>query len=328
MGRANNPVPEAKTIIHPVDDSAIEKARLRILSGDLVAFPTETVYGLGADATNSRAVAGIFAAKNRPSFNPLIVHFADQKAAAREVTFTPLAEKLAAQFWPGALTLVLEKRADSGLSDLVSAGLSTVAVRLPDHPVAKALLASLPCPLAAPSANRSESISPTQANHVLESLGNDCPMVLDGGPCRMGLESTVVDARGNSPILLRPGGITLEDLQDCVGPVALGLEPDDTEKPSSPGQLLRHYAPSIPLEMNCRTPKAGWAILGFGADIAELATLNLSESGNLTEAAANLFAMLRKLDCGSFDGIAVAPIPMDGLGMAINDRLNRAAKRP
>ncbi len=312
--------------IRRADDAAISEAAAIIRAGGLVAFPTETVYGLGADATNDEAVAGIFAAKERPSFNPLIVHVADAVAAAALVAITPDAKTLAATFWPGALTLVLPRRADSGISLLCSAGLDSLGVRAPAHPVAQRLLAACGRPLAAPSANRSGRISPTTADHVAQSLGRRVPLILDGGPCALGLESTVLNLTGPRPVLLRPGGITEAEIEAVVGPLAIaeGSAPD---RPRSPGQLESHYAPSRPLRLEATTVGPHEALLAFGpsAPAGAAATVNLSPRGDLTEAAARLFAALHELDRPELDAIAVMPIPEDGLGRAINDRLRRAA---
>lgn len=308
-------------ILEPIEQAVAEAARL-IRAGRLVAFPTETVYGLGADACQDAAVAAIFAAKDRPAFNPLIVHVATIEAAAALVEFDALAGDLAAAFWPGPLTLVLPRRRDCPVSLLASAGLETVAVRVPNHPVALALLEAAGVPVAAPSANRSEEVSPTTAVHVAESLGERVDLILDGGPCRVGLESTVLDLSGDRPTLLRPGGIPAEALEARLGPLAAAGQEGT---PRSPGMLRRHYAPRLPLRMNACCPEEGEALLGFGPGPADL-TLNLSPSGDLQEAAANLFAMLRRLDAGHHKGIAVRPIPDEGLGRAINDRLRRAAR--
>ncbi len=308
------------------DDAAITEAAAILRAGGLVAFPTETVYGLGADATNDEAVASIFAAKERPSFNPLIVHVADAAAAAALVAFTPEARTLAATFWPGALTLVLPRRADSGISLLCSAGLDSLGVRAPAHPVAQRLLAACGRPLAAPSANRSGRVSPTTADHVAQSLGRRVPLILDGGPCTLGLESTVLDLTGSRPLLLRPGGITEAKIEAVVGPLAIA-DGSAPERPRSPGQLESHYAPSRPLRLEATTVDPHEALLAFGpsAPAGAAATVNLSPRGDLTEAAARLFAALHELDRPELEAIAVMPIPEDGLGRAINDRLRRAA---
>jgi len=304
-----------------------EAARL-IQAGDVVAFPTETVYGLGADATNDAAVARIFAAKGRPNFNPLIVHVPNSAAAQRLVCWTDTAQRLAERFWPGALTFVLKRAADCPLSLLVSAGLPSVAVRVPIHGVAQALLAAAGCPIAAPSANASGAISPTTAAHVAASLGAKVPLIVDGGPCHVGVESTVIDLTGDVPVLLRPGGVAQEDIEAALSraiPSAL----DDDEHPKSPGMMARHYAPRAPLRLNATAAEPGESLLGFGANVPAGAA-NLSATGDLTEAAANLFAMLHRMDemaAEKKSGIAVMPIPEVGLGRAINDRLRRAAKR-
>lgn len=298
----------------------IARAAKVLRGGGLVAFPTETVYGLGADATDEHAVARIFDAKGRPSFNPLIVHVPDVAAAEALAVFDERARVLARELWPGPLTLVLKRRSESGLSRLVSAGLDTVAVRAPDHPLAQDLLRACGRPIAAPSANRSGSISPTLAEHVLASLGGRVDLILDGGPCRVGVESTVVDVSGAEPALLRPGGVPREEIEALIGPLATAAE--DPDAPKSPGQLLSHYAPRLPVRLNAEAAAPGEALLGFGPGAC---TANLSASGDLVEAAANLFALLHALDDASHTGIAVKPIPETGLGLAINDRLRRAA---
>jgi L-threonylcarbamoyladenylate synthase len=307
--------------IAQANERAVAEAGRRLRAGELVAFPTETVYGLGADATNEAAVARVFAVKARPRFNPLIVHVADRAAAERLAQFDARARRLAERFWPGPLTIVLRRRDDAGLSLLVSAGLDTVAVRAPNHPVAQALLTAAARPIAAPSANVSGRISPTTAAHVAADLDGRVALILDGGPCRVGLESTVVDLSGHKAALLRPGGTAVEELEALVGPIAAaGAGPA-----RSPGMLRRHYAPGRPLRLNATDARPGEALLGFGP-AAGPAVLNLSPRGDLVEAAANLFAMLRALDSEpGYTGIAVAPIPEYGLGLAINDRLRRAA---
>ena len=315
--------------ILPATDTAIAEAAALLYAGQLVAFPTETVYGLGGDATDDRAVAAIFAAKGRPSFNPLISHVPDVERARELAVFTPLAETLAAAFWPGPLTLVLRRRPDCPVSHLACAGLDTIALRVPAHPVARQLLEAAGRPVVAPSANPSGRVSPTSAAHVAEGLAGRLALVLDGGPCAIGLESTVVDATGERPVLLRPGGVTLEALEQVAGPVitpenvTAGRDPD---APSSPGQLASHYAPALPVRLNATDVKPDEALLAFGPKLPGAAvTLNLSESGDLQEAAANLFAMLRRLDRPGLAGIAVMKLPESGLGRAINDRLRRAA---
>lgn len=303
------------------DAAGIARAAQILRDGGLVAFPTETVYGLGADATNGKAVARIFEAKGRPSFNPLIVHIPDA-AAARDIAVLPEHfTALANAFWPGPLTLVMRRGASSPVSDLVSAGGDTIALRVPDAGPACALLRATGRPLAAPSANRSGGISPTRAEHVADSLGERVDLILDGGPCRVGLESTVLDISEAMPAILRPGSVTREQITAVIGPVTAGA--DDPKAPKSPGTQLSHYAPSLPLRINAEGPRAGEAFLGFGPGPA---TLNLSATGDLREAAANLFAMLRALDDPArFAGIAVAPVPARDVGVAINDRLRRAA---
>lgn len=293
--------------------------------GLLVAFPTETVYGLGGNALIDHAVAHIYEVKGRPTFNPLIVHVVSQVEAERYVVFNGTAKKLAEAFWPGPLTLVLPRRTDCALSLLVSAGLDSVAVRVPAHPLAQALLKESDVPIAAPSANRSGRISPTQASHVYEELKDKVAMVLDGGPCALGIESTVVDLTEKQPVILRPGSITREQLERIAGPVKTA---DGGGSIKSPGMLERHYAPTKPLRLNVTQVQPGEALLAFGKPLPGAAIIeNLSASGDLREAAANLFRLLRKLDDGRATGIAVMPIPMEGLGTAINDRLMRAAAR-
>jgi L-threonylcarbamoyladenylate synthase len=299
-----------------------EAARI-LRSGGLVAFPTETVYGLGGDATSGTSVAKIYAAKGRPSFNPLIIHVAAAdwvgKLAVTNTRFTALAER----FWPGPLTFVLPRRPDCPVTELASAGLDTIAVRSPAHEIAHALLEATGRPLAAPSANVSGSISPTTAEHVQASLGDKVDLVLDGGPCKVGLESTVLDLTGPQAIILRPGAITAEDIAAVIrSPVTANTH--DPATPRAPGQLASHYAPELPLRMNAVMTHEGEALLGFGP--TPEAALSLSPKGDLIEAAANLFAMLRELDDPAhYRGIAVAPIPETGIGIAINDRLRRAS---
>jgi L-threonylcarbamoyladenylate synthase len=305
----------------------VSAAGQSLLRGELIAFPTETVYGLGGDATNEIAIAKIFTAKDRPEFNPLIVHVKDKKQAQDIVIFNYLADKLTEAFWPGALTLVLPRR-DEQISLLVSAGLETLAVRAPNHYVAQALLANTGLPIAAPSANLSGRISPTEAEHVASSMpgSGDCgaKMILDGGPCQIGVESTVIDLSGDIPILLRPGGITIEEIEKMTGPLALPIH-NEKAIPKSPGMLDRHYAPNLDLRLEVTEPRQGEALLAFGPN-ALFNTINLSPTGDLNEAAANLFSMIRAMDRSPFTGIAVMPIPDYGLGRAINERLNLSAK--
>jgi L-threonylcarbamoyladenylate synthase len=309
------------SLILPPDEAAIAEAAEILRRGGLVAFPTETVYGLGADARNGRAVAAIFAAKGRPRFNPLIVHVRDMRAAEMLAVFSKPAHALAARFWPGALTLVLPRKTDSGLSDLVCAGLDTIALRVPSQPIAQRLLAVAGIPIAAPSANPSGQVSATTATHVAEGLNID--LIIDGGPTRLGLESTIIGFDGEQPVLLRPGAIAREAIEDIVGKLA---QPAG-ETISSPGQMRSHYAPRARLRLNATDIRAGEALLAFGpnAPTGARATRNLSERGDLVEAASNLFAMLRELDAVGATAIAAMPIPAHGLGEAINDRLRRAA---
>ena len=316
-------------MICPPTPEAIARAAALLRDGRLVAFPTETVYGLGADSTNDRAVAAIFEAKGRPRFNPLIIHVADVRQAAEAAVFDGRARKLARAFWPGALTLVLPKRPGSAVSLLACAGLDTVALRVPNHEVALALLGEVKRPLAAPSANPSGTVSPTTAAHVAASMAGKVAMILDGGPCRIGIESTVLDLTGRDPCVLRPGGVPASAIEAEIGPLARPGT-GDPAKPRSPGLALRHYAPSRPLRLETHgaPERRNEALLAFGPDAPAgyVRTLNLSVAGDMTEAAANLFAMLRELDREEIGGIAVMPIPDRGLGEAINDRLKRAAE--
>lgn len=310
--------------VRPAQDmAALADAALILRSGGLVAMPTETVYGLAADAGNARAVARLYAAKGRPRFNPLIAHVADIEIAERCGVFCDLSRRLAAAFWPGPLTLVLPRRADAPVSDLATAGLDTVALRIPDHPAARALLAAFGGPLAAPSANPSGAVSPTTAQHVAEGLGDKIDLILDAGPCRVGVESTVVAIMDGKAVLLRPGGLPRAEIEAITGPLAAAGE---NAAPAAPGMLTSHYAPRAPLRLNAMEPAAGEVYLGFGPGAPEGA-LNLSSGADLAEAAANLFAYLRHLDAGAPRAIAVAPVPEAGLGEAINDRLRRAAAR-
>jgi len=305
----------------PSPDGLAQAADL-LRRDSLVAFPTETVYGLGGDARSDLAVARIFEAKGRPRFNPLIVHLPDLPAARALADFDARAEALAAAFWPGPLTLVLPLRAGSGLSDLVTAGLPTVALRIPAHPVAQALLRIFGGPLAAPSANPSGRVSPTRAAHVLEGLGGRIAAVIDGGACAVGVESTIIGLDGPAT-LLRPGGVPTESLQTALG---LPLSLPAAGKITAPGQLASHYAPGAALRLDAIAGRPGEVWIGFGPKCAG-AALSLSEAGDPVEAAARLFHALREADrlAGSDGAIAVAPIPETGLGRAINDRLRRAA---
>jgi L-threonylcarbamoyladenylate synthase len=301
------------------DAPGLARAAGLLGQGELVAFPTETVYGLGGDARNSLAVAGIYQAKGRPRFNPLIVHCADLAMAETFARFDARARALAAAFWPGPLTLVLPLLPDTGLSPLVTAELDTVAIRIPAHPVAQALIRAFGGPLAAPSANPSGKVSPTRAEHVVIGLTGRIAAILDGGACAVGVESTILGLDG-AATLLRPGGVPVEALEALIGPIAATQKGD---KLTAPGQLASHYAPAAPLRLNA-APEPGEVHIGFGPGEA---TLNLSPAANLAEAAANLFHMLREADrlAGPHGRISAAPIPNHGLGRAINDRLSRAA---
>ncbi|HEX6143661.1 MAG TPA: L-threonylcarbamoyladenylate synthase [Geminicoccaceae bacterium] len=309
----------------PPDPAGIRRAADALRRGGLVAFPTETVYGLGADATSDLAVARIFEAKRRPRFNPLIVHLADAAEAPRLARWPKLGARLAAAFWPGALTLVVESRPGVALSPLVSAGAPTVALRVPAHPVAARLLAAVGRPVAAPSANPAGRISPTTADHVAAGLGDAVDLILDGGTCPLGLESTVVDLTVQPPALLRPGGLPRDALEAITGP--LGRPDGQAGVARAPGMLASHYAPRLPVRLDALTVGPDEALLAFGSPVPEGARVvrNLSPGADLVEAAANLFAMLHELDRSGAAGIAVMPIPSHGLGEAILDRLERAA---
>ncbi|EYD72006.1 L-threonylcarbamoyladenylate synthase [Limimaricola hongkongensis] len=304
------------------DETGLRRAAEMLRRGGLVSFPTETVYGLGGDATDDAAVARIFEAKGRPSFNPLIVHLPDAEAVEAYCVMNDTARRLAATFWPGALTLVLPIRPYAGISKLVTAGLDTLAVRVPDHPLAQALLRETARPIAAPSANPSGRVSPTTVQHVLSGLAGRIEAVLDGGACGVGLESTILDCSGDTPALLRAGGLPAEAIEACLGaPLAPGpVAP--ASAPSAPGQLVSHYAPRGTVRLDATETEPGETYLGFGALGADL---NLSPTGDLVEAASKLFDCLHRLDAMGATRIAVAPIPDHGLGRAINDRLRRAA---
>ena len=312
--------------LRPATPETIAEAGRLLRAGALVAFATETVYGLGADATDAQAVARIFEAKGRPRFNPLIAHVPDVNAARRLALFTPLADHLAAAFWPGPMTLVLAKAPGCLVADLATAGLETIAVRVPGHTSARAVLASAGVPIAAPSANRSGRISPTEARHVALELGDACALIVDDGPCAVGLESTVIDATGADPVLLRAGAVTRADIERVTGRV-VRVHLDDDTTPASPGQLRSHYAPRATVRLNAVTVEPGEALLAFGSGGPETAgaRFDLSPAGDVREAAIRLFAGLRALDDTGCAGIAVMPIPDTGLGEAINDRLRRAA---
>jgi L-threonylcarbamoyladenylate synthase len=307
------------------DQDAIRRAAEALRDGGLVAFPTETVYGLGADARNSNAVARIFEAKGRPRFNPLIVHVLGLDQAALYGEVNERARKLADRFWPGPLTMVLRRNVECALSALVSAGQETVALRSPAHPVARRLLEAAALPVAAPSANPSGYLSPTRACHVAEAFTDLDALLIDGGPCAVGLESTVVDVSGvQGAVLLRSGSISLEEVAAVVGSAEVA-SPDAPVQ--APGMLLSHYAPNKPLRMDADAPQPHESFLGFGEASHNKGALyqNLSLTGDLVEAAANLFDMLHRAEQQASTGIAVAPIPGKGLGAAINDRLRRAA---
>lgn len=317
------------TEVLPSDINGITRAATLLRGGALVAFGTETVYGLGADATDDRAVASIFAAKDRPRFNPLICHYASAEAAFADVAANNHAHSLAAAFWPGPLTLVLPRVAGSRVSLLASAGLDTIAVRVPAHNVALALLRECARPIAAPSANRSGKVSPTTARHVMSELTGRITAVLDSGPCQIGLESTVLDL-SDAPTLLRPGGATVEAIEAAIGPLRRIDHMPSTAMPQSPGMLASHYAPRLPIRLDAHSVQHDEALLSFGTPLPGSAiAFDLSTDGDLTEAAARLFDGLRRLDEAAASRglvrIAVMPIPHHGLGLAINDRLRRAA---
>jgi L-threonylcarbamoyladenylate synthase len=302
-----------ETRVLPFTDESIAEAARLILAGEPVAVPTETVYGLAADATNADAVARIYEAKGRPSFNPLIVHVPDLAAAERIGVFGNEALELARKHWPGPLTLVVSLRPHANIASLVTAGLPTVGLRVPDHPAMQALLRALDQPLAAPSANASGSISPTHAEHVLKSLGGRIPVVIDGGPAKRGIESTIVASTGGSLRLLRRGPIEVEAEMETGSAI------------EAPGQMASHYAPSKPLRLNADAAENDEFLIGLGSIDGDA---NLSPSGDLVEAAARLFDLLHLADASETSRIAVAPVPPQGLGAAINDRLSRAAAKP
>ena len=297
-------------MICPYGEAAIAQAATLIGEGQVVAVPTETVYGLAADATNGAAVAAIYEAKGRPSFNPLIVHVATFEAAETIAHFNDHARALAKAYWPGPLTLVLPLRSDSGIASLVTAGLSTIAIRMPAHPAMQALLRATAKPLAAPSANASGTISPTRADHVMRSLSGRIAMIIDGGACSLGLESTIIGVNADGLRLLRPG------------PIDLGLSLQSNGSIEAPGQLDSHYAPAKPLRLNALSPEPDEWMIGFAATTGDA---SLSASGDLNEAAASIFDALHVADASNKPRIAIAPIPNQGLGQAINDRLARAA---
>ena len=321
-----------KTQILPAGEAAVAAAARVLAEGGLVAFPTETVYGLGADATNPAAIAHLYQAKGRPAFNPLIAHVGDIAAARKIARFDAAATALAEAFWPGPLTLVLPKTHGCAVADLATAGLDTVAIRIPAHPVARDILRTFGGPVVAPSANLSGHVSPTTAAHVLSDLAGRIDLIVDGGPVAVGVESTIVGCF-DQPMLLRPGGLPRAEIERVLGRT-LVQPPADTEtdsgQPLAPGMLASHYAPRAKVRLNAVTLEAGEALLAFGLGAisgidAASAVMNLSERGDLDEAAANLFGHLRALDGKGVHAIAVMPVPDEGLGEAINDRLRRAA---
>jgi L-threonylcarbamoyladenylate synthase len=316
----------SKTHLIKAAPGAAEAVAACLSRGGLVAFPTETVYGLGADATNGQAVASLYEAKGRPAFNPLIAHLHDIESARKLAAFDADAERLAAAFWPGPLTLVLPRRADCPVSELATAGLDTIAIRVPDHALAREILRAFGKPIVAPSANVSGHVSPTTAAHVRADLDGKIDLIVDGGPAPVGIESTIVACLGDTPAILRPGGLSRAQIAAKLGrDLAQPIEPAD-ETPLAPGMLESHYAPRTKLRLNATNLQPGEVLLAFGQPLpGAAATLNLSEQGDVGEAAANLFGHLRRLDAMFAPSIAVMPIPYEGLGEAINDRLRRAA---
>jgi L-threonylcarbamoyladenylate synthase len=321
-----------KTQILPAGEAAVAAAARCLATGGLVAFPTETVYGLGADATNAKAIARLYQAKGRPSFNPLIAHVRDFEAGMRVARFDAQAVALAKAFWPGPLTLVLPKARDCAVADLATAGLETIAIRVPAHPLAREILRAFGGPVVAPSANLSGHVSPTTAAHVQSDLAGRIDLIIDGGAVKVGVESTIVGCF-DAPMLLRPGGVPRGEIERVLGrPLAQPPEDadNDTGQPLAPGMLASHYAPRTPVRLNAGGVEAGEVLLAFGSgnvagvDAATI-VMNLSPRGDLAEAAANLFGYLRALDTPGARAIAVMPVPQDGLGEAINDRLRRAA---
>jgi L-threonylcarbamoyladenylate synthase len=321
-----------KTQILPASEAATVAAARALADGGLVGFPTETVYGLGADATNAAAVARLYQAKGRPSFNPLIAHVGDLQAARKIARFDALAMRLAEAFWPGPLTLVLPKADGCPVADLATAGLDTVAIRIPAHPVARDILRAFGGPVVAPSANLSGHVSPTTAAHVQSDLAGRIDLIVDGGPVEVGVESTIVGCF-EAPMLLRPGGLPREAIERVLGRTLTGVPEQpagEATAPLAPGMLASHYAPRTPVRLEAGRVEPGEALLAFGPGAvagyeAAIAVMNLSERGDLAEAAANLFGYLRSLDSKQALGIAVMPVPDHGLGEAINDRLRRAA---
>ena len=324
--------PGLKTQILPADEAAVATAARLLADGGLIAFPTETVYGLGADATNPQAIARLYQAKGRPAFNPLIAHVGDLGAARRIARFDAQATALAEAFWPGPLTLVLPKTGDCAVAELATAGLDTVAIRVPAHPVARAILQAFGGPVVAPSANLSGHVSPTTAAHVQSDLAGRIDLIVDGGPVAVGVESTIVGCF-EAPMLLRPGGLPRGEIERVLGRALVQPPADadsDSGQPLAPGMLASHYAPRTPVRLNAERIEAGEALLAFGpAEVTGVdpatTVMNLSARGDLNEAAANLFGYLRTLDTKAARAIAVMPVPHHGLGEAINDRLRRAA---
>jgi L-threonylcarbamoyladenylate synthase len=318
------------TPILPAGEAAVAAAARLLAEGRLVAFPTETVYGLGADATNPAAVARLYRAKGRPAFNPLISHVGDLDAARRIARFEATATALAQAFWPGPLTLVLPKTADCGVAELATAGLETIAIRIPAHPLAREILRAFGRPVVAPSANLSGHVSPTTAAHVHGDLAGRIDLIVDGGPVEVGVESTIVGCL-DAPVLLRPGGLPREAIERVLGrPLSAPPADSDHTQPLAPGMLASHYAPRTPVRLDARDIEADEALLAFGpaavpGAAGAAAVMNLSARGDLEEAAANLFGYLRELDARGASAIAVMPVPHHGLGEAINDRLRRAA---
>jgi L-threonylcarbamoyladenylate synthase len=314
--------PDAPRIL-PADAQGVAQAAQRLIAGGLVALPTETVYGLAARADDAAAVAAIYAAKGRPSFNPLIVHVLEPVDAERLAVFDTRARALAGRFWPGPLTMVLPRRPDAGLADAVSAGLASVALRCPAHPAMRAVLLASGLPLAAPSANRSGAVSPTTAEHVAQSLGDRVGLILDGGPCTAGIESTIVVLRDTGWEVLRPGPITEAAIAEVLGEQTGAVDPAAASVPiEAPGQLASHYAPGKPVRLDAHAAGADEFLIGFGVVAGQV---TLSATGDLVEAAAQLYACLHAAAQAPFARIAVAPVPRAGIGLAINDRLARAA---
>lgn len=317
--------------VKSVTPETIAEAAAILKRGGLVGLPTETVYGLAANACDGQAVARIFEAKGRPSFNPLISHVATPEDAFAIGVFDDVAKNIVSAFWPGPLTVIVPRQAACAISELACAGLATIALRCPAHPVARAVIDAAGVPLAAPSANASGTLSPTAPHHVAASLGDKVDLILAAGACTVGLESTVLDLSGSTPVILRPGAVTPEDLARVLG-FAPAVDDGQHDKPKSPGQLLRHYAPKTPVRLNATDLREGEAYLAFGPtligrNLPDTAKRNLSDKGDLHEAAANLFGYLHALDVPPHTGIAVAPVPDTGLGVAINDRLKRAERR-